>query len=242
MVKSTKKKLFLKQLKNILDDKSNKKYICWDKKGKAILIRNEKEFSKIVLPKYYKHDNLDSFIRQLNLYNFSGKRNKEGWLKYENQGFFKTMTDEDLKKLESQKKKKKKRKIIGQPKETVKEEEIDIKEIRKLLNDCLDGLKELLVKQNKVSVQIVNLEKEKKKEQEYNEFQKSILNNQKNTNINLNASCLSNSSINCNYGPNNGIRNNYNIFENAVTMSNLHIYKNNCNNIMPYNLESSYIN
>lgn len=45
--------------------------ICsWSAKGDSIIIHNLRDFSDTVLPKYFKHGNFQSFVRQLNMYNF----------------------------------------------------------------------------------------------------------------------------------------------------------------------------
>lgn len=43
---------------------------CWVQGGKSFLIVDPKKFSKTVLPKYFKHSNFSSFVRQLNFYGF----------------------------------------------------------------------------------------------------------------------------------------------------------------------------
>lgn len=44
--------------------------VSWSKDGKAFEIKDIKGFVEEVLPKYYKHNNLSNFIRQLNMYSF----------------------------------------------------------------------------------------------------------------------------------------------------------------------------
>ncbi|KAG5179928.1 HSF-type DNA-binding-domain-containing protein, partial [Tribonema minus] len=45
--------------------------ICgWSAKGDAVIIHNLRDFSDRVLPQYFKHGNFQSFVRQLNMYNF----------------------------------------------------------------------------------------------------------------------------------------------------------------------------
>ena len=56
---------------NEADGKSdNSKYVRWSENGKALLIADEVGFSTKILPKYFKHKNISSFIRQLNIYGF----------------------------------------------------------------------------------------------------------------------------------------------------------------------------
>jgi len=62
---------FLEKLYEILSDSSNEPYIAWRPDGTAFLIKKVSEVQEIVLPKYFKHSNLQSFVRQLNMYNFA---------------------------------------------------------------------------------------------------------------------------------------------------------------------------
>ena len=43
---------------------------CWSNNGNSINIFNIDNFSKNVLPKFFKHSNFQSFVRQLNMYDF----------------------------------------------------------------------------------------------------------------------------------------------------------------------------
>lgn len=61
---------FIQRLLNILKDRSNRKFISWNRNGTTVLIKNRIDFERVVLVKYFKIANLNSFIRQLNKYNF----------------------------------------------------------------------------------------------------------------------------------------------------------------------------
>ncbi|KAI8136789.1 HSF-type DNA-binding-domain-containing protein, partial [Fennellomyces sp. T-0311] len=54
----------------MLNDSSTNNLIHWSTDGLAICIPEVPEFSRNVLPQYFKHNNWPSFIRQLNLYGF----------------------------------------------------------------------------------------------------------------------------------------------------------------------------
>lgn len=64
---------FLEKLYDILSEEAgNQEYIAWQPNGTAFLIKQPLEsFCNVVLPKYFKHNNLQSFIRQLNMYDFT---------------------------------------------------------------------------------------------------------------------------------------------------------------------------
>ena len=43
---------------------------CWSQRGDTFLIKDSKKFSEEVIPKFFKHNNFSSFVRQLNFYGF----------------------------------------------------------------------------------------------------------------------------------------------------------------------------
>ena len=45
-------------------------YICWTEDGSSFRIRDQSLFASSLLPYYYKHSNMASFVRQLNMYGF----------------------------------------------------------------------------------------------------------------------------------------------------------------------------
>lgn len=66
---------FLEKLFDILDEKSPYGHlISWQPDGCSFIIKKVHEFSEVVLPKYFKHSNIQSYIRQLNMYGFSKTR------------------------------------------------------------------------------------------------------------------------------------------------------------------------
>ncbi len=61
---------FIQKLCQILNNPRYFRFIRWSPSGNTILILEESNFSEIVLSENFKHSNLNSFIRQLNKYNF----------------------------------------------------------------------------------------------------------------------------------------------------------------------------
>ncbi|KAF5296649.1 hypothetical protein FQR65_LT10189 [Abscondita terminalis] len=61
---------FLGKLWKMVNDPKTDNLICWGKDGTTFIIRNEIDFLCIMLPMYYKHNKMSSFIRQLNMYGF----------------------------------------------------------------------------------------------------------------------------------------------------------------------------
>ena len=68
--KVNKSESFLSKLHDILKNSSYNKIIHWDTDGKRVIISDVVNLCNIVLPKFYKHHNYSSFVRQLNLYGF----------------------------------------------------------------------------------------------------------------------------------------------------------------------------
>ena len=75
---------FVKKLKSILNEPTNKNLITWHEKKYTLVIIKPEEFSIKILPFYFKHCNFSSFIRQLNIYGFN-KIDPNFWVfKHEN--------------------------------------------------------------------------------------------------------------------------------------------------------------
>jgi hypothetical protein len=62
--------LFLIKLWNIVEDPVHYEVVRWDESGYSFHILEPYSFCRNVLPQYYKHNNLNSLIRQLNMYGF----------------------------------------------------------------------------------------------------------------------------------------------------------------------------
>ncbi|XP_063288227.1 heat shock factor protein 3-like [Pelobates fuscus] len=71
---------FLVKLWTLVEDPTNADVIAWNWNGQNFCILDEQRFSKEILPKYFKHNNLSSFIRQLNMYGFRKVMNLESGL------------------------------------------------------------------------------------------------------------------------------------------------------------------
>ncbi|CAH1439015.1 unnamed protein product [Lactuca virosa] len=54
----------------LVDDKAIDDVISWNEDGSTFIVWNPTEFAKDLLPKYFKHNNFSSFVRQLNTYGF----------------------------------------------------------------------------------------------------------------------------------------------------------------------------
>ncbi|XP_076897619.1 heat stress transcription factor B-2b-like isoform X2 [Bidens hawaiensis] len=61
---------FLTKTYRIVDDPALDEMISWNEHGNAFIVWKPAEFARDLLPKYFKHNNFSSFIRQLNTYGF----------------------------------------------------------------------------------------------------------------------------------------------------------------------------
>ncbi|KAL8049696.1 hypothetical protein ABFX02_06G036100 [Erythranthe guttata] len=61
---------FLTKTYQLVDDTSIDDIISWNEDGSTFIVWNPTEFARDLLPKYFKHNNFSSFVRQLNTYGF----------------------------------------------------------------------------------------------------------------------------------------------------------------------------
>mmetsp|Transcript_38187 Transcript_38187/g.126466 ORF Transcript_38187/g.126466 Transcript_38187/m.126466 type:complete len:246 (-) Transcript_38187:113-850(-) len=69
---------FLIKLFEIVSSPASDNLVCWSEHGESFKIVDRTKFAQDVLPLYFKHDNLRSFIRQLNIYGFQRCQNSSG--------------------------------------------------------------------------------------------------------------------------------------------------------------------
>ncbi|PWN18055.1 winged helix DNA-binding domain-containing protein, partial [Microstroma glucosiphilum] len=61
---------FVAKLYSMLEDETISNMISWGPTGDVFSVSNPAEFSRLVLPTWFKHANWQSFVRQLNMYGF----------------------------------------------------------------------------------------------------------------------------------------------------------------------------
>ncbi|KAL3520143.1 hypothetical protein ACH5RR_018292 [Cinchona calisaya] len=69
---------FLTKTYEMVDDPLTNSIVSWSDSNRSFIVWNTPEFAGELLPKYFKHNNFSSFIRQLNTYGFR-KTDPEQW-------------------------------------------------------------------------------------------------------------------------------------------------------------------
>ncbi|OMO96500.1 Heat shock factor (HSF)-type, DNA-binding protein [Corchorus olitorius] len=59
---------FLSKTYDMVDDPSTNSVVSWSSGNNSFVVWKVPEFARDLLPKYFKHNNFSSFVRQLNTY------------------------------------------------------------------------------------------------------------------------------------------------------------------------------
>ncbi|CAD8180480.1 unnamed protein product [Paramecium pentaurelia] len=80
---------FIEVTYEMLNQKENSDIIRWDEDGMRIQILDRELLQEQVLPKYFRHANYSSFLRQLNMYGFKSSKDQYGSITYYHPSFAK---------------------------------------------------------------------------------------------------------------------------------------------------------
>jgi len=84
---------FIRKTYELLEETSHADIVSWSEDGNFIVIKDIQKFSQRILPIYFKHNKMNSFVRQLNMYNFRKKRTMNSYHVYFNELFRKGKTE-----------------------------------------------------------------------------------------------------------------------------------------------------
>lgn len=139
---------FLRKLWKIVNDPVIDDLVSWSVDGESFVIKNPAEFCYNLLPIYYKHNNMSSFIRQLNMYGFHKVSSENGCDKDEIRFFHPFFQQNEARLLQHIKRK------IGTTKPEDRKMPID--QIGRVLND----MKQLRGRQETVDTQLSTMKQE----------------------------------------------------------------------------------
>ncbi|CAG9831024.1 unnamed protein product [Diabrotica balteata] len=85
--------LFIKKLWKMVNDVDSDNIISWNVEGDSFIIHDQLQFIIKLLPHYFKHNNMASFVRQLNFYNFHKVQNVNNEVQFAHECFIKDMPE-----------------------------------------------------------------------------------------------------------------------------------------------------
>ncbi|XP_050501884.1 uncharacterized protein LOC114332582 isoform X1 [Diabrotica virgifera virgifera] len=85
--------LFIKKLWKMVNDVDSDNIISWNVEGDSFIIHDQLQFIIKLLPHYFKHNNMASFVRQLNFYNFHKVPSVNNEVQFSHECFIKDMPE-----------------------------------------------------------------------------------------------------------------------------------------------------
>ncbi|XP_007484565.1 heat shock factor protein 2 isoform X1 [Monodelphis domestica] len=144
---------FLSKLWTLVEEAHTNEFITWSQNGQSFLVLDEQRFAKEILPKYFKHNNMASFVRQLNMYGFrkvvhvdSGivKQERDGPVEFQHP-YFKQGQDDLLENI--------KRKVSSSKPEETKIRQEDLSKI-------INSAQKVQIKQETIESRLTTLKRE----------------------------------------------------------------------------------
>ena len=78
---------FIRKTYNMVSDPSTCDIVAWDDAGDSFIVKKEFDFASLVLPRYFRHKNFSSFVRQLNFYGFHKRSHQSRFTKFQHPHF-----------------------------------------------------------------------------------------------------------------------------------------------------------
>uniref|UniRef100_A0A2K6K4P6 HSF-type DNA-binding domain-containing protein n=1 Tax=Rhinopithecus bieti TaxID=61621 RepID=A0A2K6K4P6_RHIBE len=78
---------FLSKMWTLVEETHTNEIITWKQNGQSFLVLDEQGFAKEILPKYFKHNNMANFVRQLNMYGFRKAQERDGPVEFQHPYF-----------------------------------------------------------------------------------------------------------------------------------------------------------
>ena len=84
---------FLRKLFDIVNKGLHPEIVAWVSDGKSFEIKSKEKFVTKILPVHFKHSNMNSFVRQLNMYDFHKVRRSSEEIIFQHPFFLKDRAD-----------------------------------------------------------------------------------------------------------------------------------------------------
>ena len=84
---------FLRKLYQIINEGLDSECIAWSEDGYFFEVKNKTVFQETVLPTHFKHNNMNSFVRQLNMYDFHKVKRSVEEIKFKHKYFQRDRAD-----------------------------------------------------------------------------------------------------------------------------------------------------
>lgn len=173
---------FLLKTYEIVSDESLDDIVRWNETGDAFIILKTHEFCEEILPAYFKHKNLSSFVRQLNMYGFHKTKQKNNEHCFVHKNFRRDnkglLLDMKRKSKDTPSEKRSEREVESPPPDSELQKQVralqtKVKEQDKKIDQLIESNKEF---KNSILALYMELESQKKEKKEVPDFMKMFKN------------------------------------------------------------------